>query len=183
MAALDLLKLSISLNIKGTSQLARAGLNPLTSPIAIKAPSISLGTDALPAAVGGANQLVSGVFVIPNGSSLSIDLNAFTDTFLRTSQSIVRAKSYFFWLLSAADAPGVGNACAGVSIGPHGTNGHPLNLTGTTPAFTLLNGEYQLIGSRVAAGRAVDGTHKVILVSNADTVDGKLLVCIPGGTA
>ena len=187
-AALDYLSVKITAKIAGEARMNRTGQEALKAPISFTAPTITLGTAAGAAVLGGGNLAAGLILTLPLSGvgSYDIDLSTIVDVANRSAQAFVRIKSWFFWLLSAGQTfQGVtGNACSSVAIGPHSSNGHGLNLTGTTPAFVLESGDYQLFGGNQAAGKVVDGTHKVIKCLSGDAaIAGKLVACVIGSQA
>ena len=117
---------------------------------------------------GGVNEVALNIVTIAASGNTTLDLTSLTDVLGFASVALVRVKAFFFWLLSAADDSVNGTACSGVTVGNAATNANLLNMGGTTPTFTLGNGEVWAWGTGKAAGLTVDATHKNVLITNND---------------
>lgn len=123
---------------------------------------------------------------IPASSTLNIDFKSFTDIAGQTTVALARFKGYRFHLLGTAETAPDGTAgtiCTSISVAPAGSNGNNLNLTGTTPAFTVNNASVMSYGDGTAAGIAVgSSTHLVTITNNDSSHSAVVLVSFWGCT-
>jgi hypothetical protein len=134
----------------------------------------------------GADEVACLVYTIAASATQTIDLTALLDLGGQTA-SLARVKGFRFRLLGTAEtSPGgtAGTACSSVKVQPDGTNGFGLNLTGTTPAFTLNNASCLTYTDGSANGLSpVNGTHKIVDIVNNDGVNAAVVVvALVGGT-
>lgn len=145
--------------------------------------SMSAGTAIANASAGGADELISKIYTAAASGTVNIDLTSLTDVLLQSSISLARVKGIMFRLLSVAQDATNGTACSSVEIGNAGSNGNTMFLKDISDIITLKNGEWVGWGTSQAAGKMVDGTHKIILVTNIDSgVAMALQVTLIGGT-
>ena len=188
-----------TLNATGTWSFAATGSNLLSGPTGLGSvqagPSIkktiSWGTTAADAAVGGADEAFAILSSISASSSVSIDFNAgITDIMGIASVALARLKCLAIQLLSAADDSVNGTAASYVTLDGTVSNG----LTSQSGSGGLFSNVSKLDipnGSVAvpfclpsAAGVAVDSTHKVVKLTNADgALTAKTLSMGVGGTA
>ena len=128
----------------------------------------SVATTIANASAGGGNQFISNIVTIAGGGSTTIDLTSLTDILGQTGVSLARYKGILFRLLSVADDATNGTACSGVTIGNNAANDINNWYGGATGTLTLGNGEHTQWASPSAAGKVVDGTHKIIKIANND---------------
>lgn len=177
--------LTAQLSWTATKTLTGTAYSAITNQSAIKK-ALSLGTSAANAAVGGADELASFVTSVSASSSSSIDLTAMTDILNQSSASLARAKAIVIRLLSASDDATNGTAAASITLDNTVTNAlsaqshsgwfdnaHEGTATGgmgdaTGSKFTIPNGGFLAFGTPAAAGVLVDGTHKVVKITNND---------------
>ena len=166
------------------------------------AKSGSIGTSAANAAAGGSDELYSAVTSLSASSSASIDLSSLTDILGQTSIALVRVKAILIRLLSTTDDSVIGTAASSINIDNTVANAlsaqsntgwfnnaHEGTATGgagdaTGSKFCIPNGGVLSFYTPVAAGVAVDGTHKIIKVTNNDSgVTAKVQITVVGGTS
>ena len=162
LSSLDI-KMQATLGITVTNNVTGHSANANTSNLS-KLISFVTGANAASAA----NNLYSSLLSIPGGGTTTIDLTSFTNIFGQAAQSAARIKGVFAHLLSTADDSTNGTACSGVTIGNAGANPSPLFLGAGTHTIVLANGAFVLWGTPVAAGVAVAGGTKNVLVTNND---------------
>lgn len=185
MAALDSLNLSFTPNLTWTASANKTGAayQPVSNTLTLSTPVISLKNSIANNAVGGSDLVLSQIFTAAASGTASIDLSTFTDVLGRTGGAFVRMKFIFFWLLSVADDASNGTNCSSVAIGNAAANQNTLYMGAATHTTVLNNGDFIAWGTRQAAGKTVDGTHKSVLITNNDGSNAMaLLVGIAGGT-
>ena len=149
----------------------------------INLPTISYASTTANAAVGGADEFISFVQTVNASSSVTIDLTALTDILKQSSVSLARVKFMMFRLLSAADDATNGTAASSITVGNNASNDFLGWLAGTTPTFSVSNGGCVLFSEPSAGGKTVDGTHKILKITNNDAgVAAKVQITIVGGT-
>jgi len=185
MAALDSLSFTFTPNLQWNASVTNAGAGTVTSVINSSGLASTLLSTTAAAAVGGANQMYALDLAIPASSSSVIDMANFTDILGRASQSIVRLKEAYFFLVSASQTmPSgvVGNACESVTIGNAVSDANALNLSSASTTFNVTNGGCQVIIDGSAAGITVDSSHKNIKVlNNSSTLVAHLFCILVGG--
>ena len=186
--AIDVLsyKASVGSTMQAQKNNALAAATPLTNnPSPSKA--ISLGTAAANNAAGGADEAALFLVSIAASSSATVDLTSITDI-LNQSASLARGKHIRIQLLSASDDTVNGTAASYVTIGNNGSNdwvsqGGTGWFHGATSSFDVPNGGYMEFGVGNGAGVAVDGTHKIIKIANADAgLAAKVQISLCGGS-
>jgi hypothetical protein len=134
---------------------------------------VSLGTAAANAVAAGADEAFSVVTTVPPSSSVNIDLTSLTDILNVAGVTLARLKSFMLQLLSAADDGVNGTAASCVTIDGTVTNGFAGQgnsgwFGNATSKLDLPNGcAYAFICAN-AGGVLVDGTHKLIKLTNVD---------------
>ena len=132
----------------------------------------------------GANELACWIQTITASGTATIDLTSLTDILNFTGVALVRLKSFAFWLLGTADDATNGTACSSISIGNAGSNGNALDMGAVANTRTLLNGDWTAYGTRQAAGKTVDSTHKNVLITNNDGSNAAaVLIALFGATS
>lgn len=157
---------------KWTAQNTITGSNyqPLTNSGNIQK-SVSLGTAAANAAVGGADQLISYIVNIAISSSTTIDLTSLTNILQQSGVSLARVKFYQFRLLSVDDDPVYGTLCSSVTIGNAASNSQQFNLSAAATMDVKTGGDATYFDPS-ASGYVVDGTHKNVKIVNNDATSG-----------
>lgn len=164
--------------------------------------TLSMGTSAANAAAGGADQLYSAITSLAGGASASIDLTSLSNILAATGQSFARVKAIMVRLLSTTDDSSIGTAATSVKIdntvanalsSQSGAgwfaNANEGTATGgagdaTGSKFEIANGGVLLWATPSAAGLVVDGTHKIIKLTNIDgAVTAKVQVTVGGGSS
>jgi hypothetical protein len=116
------------------------------------------------------DELSSKIYSVAAGGTANIDLTALLDV-LGNTVSLVRVKGLLFQLLSTADDATNGTACSGVTIGNAGSNAFQMFLGAQAHTIVLGNGEAAAWLSPSAGGLTVNGTHKIVLITNNDVVN------------
>lgn len=144
-----------------------------------KIPNVSLSSESDNTALTGADAGVAAVYDVAAAGTTTIDLSSLTTLDDQTAQALARVKFVAVMLLPTAKG---GTACSGVEIGNAATNANTLWMGAATHTTLLENGDWLVWGKGPAVGKAVDATHKSILVTCTDAVvAGKVLVVIVGG--
>lgn len=126
--------------------------------------NFSTGTNTAKAA----NQIASAIYAIAASGNTVINLQSLTNVLGTASVALVRLKGILVRLLSVADDAVNGTACSSVTVGNAATNPNLLFLGGTTPTFTLNNGEHLEWSTPGAAGIAVSPSACNLKVLNND---------------
>ncbi len=150
--------------------------------------TLSIGTTAANAAVGGGDELYSAVTSLAGGASASIDLTSVTDILATAATSFARVKAILIRVLSTTDDSVIGTAASGAMI--DGTVANALLsasgsgwLKAATSTFDIPNGGFIAFGTPSATGVLVSGGAKVIKVTNNDgAVTAKVQITVIGGT-
>ncbi len=156
--------------------------------------SIANGTGAANAAVGGSDELYSAIVSLSSSASASTDLTSIADILATSGVSLARVKAIVIRVLSATDDSVIGTAAAGVSIDNTITNAlssqsnsgwfsNAAEGAANGSRFTVPNGGVLAFGTVAAAGILVDGTHKVIKLTNLDGgLTCKIQLSVVGGS-
>ena len=188
--ALDSLASTFTVTLGFTAQKNQAGANlqPNQNASSIRKVS-SVGTAAANNAAGGGNELASFLTTIAGGGSATIDLTSLTDILLATGTNLARVKGIMMQLLSAADDATNGTAAAYVTVGNNGSNDW-VSQSGGRGWFTTAASQEDIPngGAKVAlfpnaSGVLVDGTHRIIKVTNGDgTLTAAVQTSLQGAT-
>jgi hypothetical protein len=127
----------------------------------------------------GINQIVSVVTTIAASGSLSIDLTALTNLLQQASVNLARVKAIILRVLSVADDATNGTAAVGVTVDNTVANAlssqansgwfnNAAEGAGAGSRFCIPNGAILVFATPSAAGVLVDGTHKIIKLTNLD---------------
>jgi hypothetical protein len=184
MAAFDTLSFSFtpSRTLSAKANKTGATFQPIQNVTTLNTPGVTVGTTIANASAGGGDMVLSKIYSIGASSSTTIDLTSFTDFLERTGGALARVKYLEAWLLSAADDATSGTAASSVTIGDAASNPFLWRLGGTTPTFTLANGEQVIWSARSAAGIAVGSAKNLKIANNDAGVAAAVLVTIVGGT-
>jgi len=151
--------------------------------------NLSIGTAAANAAAGGSDELYSAITSLAASASASIDLTSITDLLQTSGVSLARVKAIMIRVLSTTDDSSIGTAASSVKVDGSVTNGL-VSQSGTgwlfnsSSLFEIPNGGVLLFATPTAGGVLVDGTHKVIKVTNVDgSVIAKVQVTVCGGSS
>ncbi len=163
--------------------------------------SLTYGTAAANAAANGANECASFLTTLAGSASASLDLTSLTNIMQVAGISLARVKALVFRVLSVADDATNGSAATSVTIDSTVANSfssqsesgwfnnaHEGTATGgagdaTGSKMCLPNGSVLAFATPSAAGILVDGTHKIIKITNVDTVvSAKVQLTLFGGT-
>lgn len=161
--------------------------SPITSSGTITK-AVTQGTAAANAAVGGADEKISFIQSIGASASVSIDLTALTDVMQTAGVSLARVKTILIRLLNVADDSVVGTAASSITVDATITNGLTSQsgsgwLTNSTSKFDVPSGGFVAFGTVTAAGVLVDGTHKILKLTNNDgALTAKVQITIDGGS-
>ena len=161
------------------------------------AKAIALGTSAANAAAGGSDEVYSTILTITASSSTSLDLTSLANIF-GTTITFARIKAVVIRLLASTDTDSSGTALgtAATYIVIDNTVTNALSSQSNTgwfsnaaegaangSKFTIPNGAFLAFSLGNAAGVVVDGTHKVIKLTNGDSsLSAKVLVTLIGGS-
>ncbi len=157
--------------------------------------NILLGTQAANAVAGGSDEMYSLLSTIALSSTLTINLQSFTDLLGQTTISLARLKFIRFKLFGSAElAPDgtAGTACSGVQIGKAVSAPNLLFMAtdmpdNITPSFLVSGGAYGddiTYANGGVLGIAVTSGAKNILITNLDgALAAKLLIEFVGGTS
>jgi hypothetical protein len=150
--------------------------------------TLTVGTSIANASAGGGDELYSFVTSLAGAASASIDLTAFADILNQSAALLARAKVIIIRVLSVADDAVIGTAATGVLVDATVANAL-VSQSGSgwfkavTSTFDIPNGGVLAFGTPAAAGVLVDGTHKVIKVTNNDgAVTLKCQITVVGGS-
>jgi len=157
-----------------------AGAATSTS-LPVPAPSVSSNISiktsyTLGAGAGQAQLTFLFVQAVTANSTANINLASMTDVLGLAQTSMTKLKTYFFTLLNATQDSTNGTVCSSVTIGAAVSNVCPLDLGGTTPTRTLLNGDQGSYASGSAAGILVSATVKNVLITNNDASNAGALL-------
>lgn len=154
----------------------------------------TLGTSVANAVAGGGDELYSAVTSLAGSASASIDLTALVDILGQAAMLFARVKVILIRVLSVADDAVIGTAAVGVSIDNTVVNGLSSQANSgwfsnaaeggaSGSRFTIPNGGALAFFTPAGAGVLVDGTHKIIKLTNLDgAVTIKVQVSIAGGS-
>lgn len=189
--ALDLLKVTLNVNLQIKAQRNQSGLAPITNSTPLKK-SLEWLTGA--AVVGGENQLVSQVRTLAASSSEDLDLSGGLANIVgEASTAFTRIKFVMIELLSPKDDATLGTLCSSITFGPKtggmsppacllffGTNADTITIPGGT--LTVEGGVF-LWATRNAAGLPVVNTtaDKVTVTNNDGAVAAAYRITLGGG--
>jgi hypothetical protein len=162
---------------------------------------LSIGTAAANAAAGGSDELYSAITSLGSTASSSIDLTSIADILATSGVSLARVKAIMIRLLSTTDDTSIGTAATAINIDSTVANSFSSQTSkgwfnnanegtatggagdATGSKFCVPNGGVLLFATPSAGGVVVDSTHKVIKLTNIDTVTAKVQVTIIGGSS
>lgn len=194
--AIDNLTASLTAAATWTAQKNQTGTDypPLGSSGTISK-KLTMGTAAVNNTAGGADEFVSFLQTLLNSASASIDLTNLTDIVQASGISLARVKGIMIRLLSTTDDATYGTASNSVLVDGTVTNalssqsntgwfGNAGEGTANGSRVVIPNGGFLAFGTPAALGVLVDGTHKIIKVTNQDAgVPAKVQISLIGGTS
>jgi hypothetical protein len=170
--------LQASLNYNASKNGPTSGLNFPATP---NGNTLNLKTAyTVGSGAGQINEIVAEIVTIAASGSATIDLTVLIDI-LGFAAALTKLKEFLFCLLNATQDSINGTACTQVTIGNAGTNPNPLNFGGATMTKLLTNGDIDSYATASAAGIAVSGTVKNVLVANNDASHGAAVLACFGG--
>jgi hypothetical protein len=121
----------------------------------------------------GVNEIYSSITSISSSSNTTLDLTALTDLINVASINMARVKAIVIQLLSATDDSINGTAASYITVGNNNTNDLVSQsgsgwLNDVTSSIDIPNSGFLAFAVGNAAGVAVDATHKLIKIANAD---------------
>ena len=153
----------------------------------------TIGTTAANNAAGGGDELYSAVTSLAGSASASIDLTAVADILNQSGISLARVKAIVLRVLSTTDDAVIGTAAVGVAIDNTVANAlssqsnsgwfsNAAEGAANGSKFTVPNGGAVAFFTPSATGVLVDGTHKIIKLTNLDgAVTLKAQLSVVGG--
>ncbi len=120
------------------------------------------------------NQISSKIFSVGAGGTNAIDLSAaFVNVVGNPTATWARIKAVYIQLLSVAQDVTNGTACSSITIGNNGGNDWISQsfsgwLGAAASVFDLANGQQMSWSTDNAVGTVVDGTHKIMKLTNND---------------
>ena len=197
LAGLTTLQANLTVQMGWTATLQLGGgasaIAPLSSSNSIKK-TLTAGTTAANAAVGGANEMYSAMTALTASASVSIDFTSVSDIMGQTAGSFARLKGIMAQLLSATDDSVNGTAAAAVNIdntvvnalsaqsnSGWFNNGAEGGASGSK--FCIPNGGVLAFGTPSAGGVVIDSTHKLCKLTNLDSgITANVLLSAFGGS-
>jgi hypothetical protein len=189
--ALDSLTSTLTITMQWTAAKNLVGVDysPISNGSQVSKRS-SVGTNANSNTNTGGNELVSFIQSIANSGSATFDLTNMTDILNQANTNLARVKGIEIRLLSTADDATNGTACTYITVGANGTNDWLSSntgrgwLTSNTSSIDIPNGGALGLAFPNATGVPVNGTSKIIKVTNGDSGNtAAVQISLQGGTS